>query len=240
MGVVVLFLLPLGGLRVVRPAGLQPEGPLVVAPFAFGPRDFRVQGTLVLTTEAHWDYAHGCPPRFVGPRRALSGHLVLHRDPDIGRCSPEMHVVAAGKEGALLWLFWQDDLLLFNPIPGSLKFYWSEGDSRALAAPPAADITATSARPVVEALAAGTEVHVDVTGDKTAFEELWGGPLWVVWRVIIVLQMAFTIELCAVRLEAFARHLRRLEWCIPIAVLTLELVTNLTRAIYVGLDPFRR
>jgi len=223
------------GLRVHDgPMQLERAHELLAAPFSFSPTDFRVEGELALTTPADWDYGY-CPPHYMGA--AIEGKLVIHQNPDIVRCSAEMHARAAGSAGAAIWLMWQESALLFNPKPGSQKFAWIPGDSRNLTSPPAADITQSAAVDLVRMVRTGASVRATVTRSRSAFEKVWEGPYWALWQTIIALELVMTIELALTRLEGFMRQDGGFRWAIPHVVLVLEVGVNVLRMAYAVTDP---
>lgn len=229
-----------GDLVVTAPpelAGLR----LLAGAYAFAPVAFDVDAQLVLTARSAWDYS-ACPPALREASAAvnnasLHGRIVVHDQPDLGRCSAEMHSRGAAREGAVAWLAWLDDSVALGATPGRCKMCWVLGDSRESSAGVAAEITQRAGEGLLASLRAGARVHARVRPSATRWDRMRSSPALVAWQALVALNSLELVELAACHLYAFVREDGGLRANIAHVMMLVQILAGLVRVALGVVDP---
>lgn len=232
-----------GGALIVRSGPLQLVGlELPTSHMRFSTVGLTASGVLALTDESDWSYA-SCPgqfcPTYVGSRD-LRGLLVVHTGINLASCSFECHARAAEALGVGGWVLWRPVTLLFDAVPGLSRHFWWAGDTLKGGGlrMPTADITHRSAIELIDVVRRGNEeIYADLVADESPYDRVWGSAAFAFWRVALILQFAWLIELSLCRLWAFILSDGGVRASIAQLVLMLEALIAIERAAFVAIDP---
>lgn len=230
-----------GALRVERgpPSILGLEVPAVS--YAFSASSAAVTAPAALFRRAEWSV--DCPPRYQGSASIAGAILVVTDTIFNAGCSFEQRALGAKLAGAAAWVTALSEgsfIALFAPVPGWGQNVWNAGDSRALRGIVAADARSRESALIVASLEAGAQLQLAlVPSSDSQYSSVLGSRGFRFWTVVLALHCAAVLELALCRSWAFARADGGLRASRQQALLWLEILAVLARALVFVCDPFQ-